>query len=961
MSSVARAQNSAEQTINLDPFEVKADSDTSYGALSSRSITAFNTQLDHLPVSADIFDQAFMNDVGSNTVEDMLQYSAGTAIVGFSGTPAQTGQPFDQRNQAYPTIRGMMTPNMQRDSLLLLGTTATSGSTALGRTNNFDLDRVEVIFGPQALLYDGGGAGGVVNTVSKQAHFNAPASASDQFRIDEYGTKYNVFDVGGGGDHVAYRLAGINATESTRRINIGDRLNGLYGQFAFRFANTTVRVSAEQTLDDWTPASYFTLNSAGDPNFKQDNGEDLVYLLATNQAGGLVNGRLNWSNVGSLRGDLFARYTVSEFAEIEADSQWTSWLSTQLSAGYSDFVNVQGQYSGSTTFYSPGATANPLPGNWTLGMSANYAYNAVWRVFRGKGLRFSALMTNPLFGGKAKSQTIVGGDYVGDRGSITPKGYYLADANWNLVPNAGAANAGRTIIPAGNWTVNDGPVQFPLFRPGAPRVTYAGQNYLLQPLNPMTPDRVTATNPLGTAIAGGAADQRPAVINEGVYATNYTNWMAGRLDTMLGVRLEHQYTYTANQGGNPNYMEITENHTFNFEVGADYHVLPWLAPYASLSNSYLIPPSQGVDPNNVPFPTSEGLGAELGVKLNDPAGKLSGSIAYYHNRASNEQFQLNAALLNDISPSGLNGRTTASGFVADTESDGVQVTLTANPVPNWRLRLSAGYANGRVQDSRSYGQIYNDQFHENAQGQVTYADGAVVYVAPTFNSKTPGYTAANAPAGSVPLTVTKMSTPSDLYYANPNLTSGQINPGSNAAKVLTTPDPTHGAVLTGAIGLPISAYQLVPSLVPGLSLPGTIPVAAAGEQTWGYPRVSANLTSVYEISRGPLKGFRFGGTVTLGWKDLSYYYFPQGLGTGGNFSPSPFSLPNIFRVDPLVAYTRRFGRVTFTSQLNIENVFNRYHVVIYPDQVTGWTNAANLTANFDQQPRSYLWTNTFKF
>jgi hypothetical protein len=213
----------------------------------------------------------------------------------------------------------------------------------------------------------------------------------------------------------------------------------------------------------------------------------------------------------------------------------------------------------------------------------------------------------------------------------------------------------------------------------------------------------------------------------------------------------------------------------------------------------------------------------------------------------------------------------------------------------------------------------------------------------------------------VPLTVTKMSTPTDLYYANPNLTNGQINAGSNAAKVLTAADPVHGAILTGTVGLPISAFQLVPSLIPGLSIPGAIPVATAGEHTIGYPEIGVDFTSVYTLDRGALKGVELGGTVRLSWKNRAYYYYPQGVGNGGGFSPVQFFQPDGAQFDPIVGYTRRFGRFTFTSTLNIQNVFNHYHVVFYPDPVTGWSNPANISAAFDQQPRTYLWTNVIRF
>src|SRR5581483_7543087 len=69
----------ADQAVLLNPLEVSEDSDKSYGALNSNSITRFNTELNKMPISADIFDQTFMNDVGVGQmgIEGMIQnYSA---------------------------------------------------------------------------------------------------------------------------------------------------------------------------------------------------------------------------------------------------------------------------------------------------------------------------------------------------------------------------------------------------------------------------------------------------------------------------------------------------------------------------------------------------------------------------------------------------------------------------------------------------------------------------------------------------------------------------------------------------------------------------------------------------------------------------------------------------------------------------------------------------------------------
>jgi hypothetical protein len=59
-------------TQNINPFEVKAGADNSYGALNSNSLTQFNTALKELPVSADIFTSDFIRDVTVVNLEELM-------------------------------------------------------------------------------------------------------------------------------------------------------------------------------------------------------------------------------------------------------------------------------------------------------------------------------------------------------------------------------------------------------------------------------------------------------------------------------------------------------------------------------------------------------------------------------------------------------------------------------------------------------------------------------------------------------------------------------------------------------------------------------------------------------------------------------------------------------------------------------------------------------------------------
>jgi hypothetical protein len=267
------------------------------------------------------------------------------------------------------------------------------------------------------------------------------------------------------------------------------------------------------------------------------------------------------------------------------------------------------------------------------------------------------------------------------------------------------------------------------------------------------------------------------------------------------------------------------------------------------------------------------------------------------------------------------------------------------------MRFSASETLGTIGTSKSYGQLYNDQFYANAAGQVTYKNGAPVFVLPVFNRNTP-VVAATA-AGATPLTIAMMNDRTSPYFANPAAVTGLINGGSNVALVLRSSDPVAGPILTGATGLPISAQQINP----GFTVPGQIPVAVAGEETVGYPKYNFNFTSMYSFSEGKLKGFRFGGTVTRSWQNRAYYYFPTGVTAGA--SRVVYFRPDLTQFNPVAGYSWKQGRFPISLQLNVSNVFNQYNVLVMPNPTTGFNGP--LIATLDNQPRTYTLSSTIGF
>ena len=171
------------------------------GYVAGRSLvgTKTNTPINETPQSVSVIGVEQIRDQKPAKFDEILRY-----------TPGVVGGTFgaDTRNDWY-IIRGFPS---QATGSFLDGLQLFETSFATWKQQPFNLERVEVLRGPSAVLYGGTGPSGLVNAVSK-----LPTAAPIRYieaGVNNFGNAYVGFDVGGpvpvavGGGQLLYRVVG---------------------------------------------------------------------------------------------------------------------------------------------------------------------------------------------------------------------------------------------------------------------------------------------------------------------------------------------------------------------------------------------------------------------------------------------------------------------------------------------------------------------------------------------------------------------------------------------------------------------------------------------------------------------------------------------------------------------------------------------------------------------------------
>lgn len=920
------AQSGDNTVVTLSPFEVTTAKDVGYESLNANSISGLNTSLLNVPVTAEIYNQQFFEDLGiSSAASALLEWASGQSP---NGKP-QNGivTPGDNIGDTPFMIRGIPSGAPRMDGFL---------SAAENFLDNTSQERTEVIRGPQSLLYGTAGASGVINFQSKAAIFGR-TSARLQLRVDEWGTFRTQLDASYAlASNLALRAAYTRGQEKYYIQFNQKKLDAWFVAAAYRpFRRLTLRGHAGiSNVFKYRPADS-NANVPGDPR----SGQSLNLLLARGNIGGLYYKPIDWSNVDAVANAAsIAAYILPNYGGT-IDLELAPRLNLRVMGGATRYNTSKAHsftIANSQGVLSPAATANPT-GKWATGGRPSYGQFGT----RQRGIRALLDAKVDLWRGRIRNSLTVGAEsttaeYLGSN----PVNFYLVDSSGNFVVNrANIANndAGRTLIPITYWSLEEGS-DFGPWNITAKEIVLNGNTYRasessLQGQVPPTPTNPGGFN--GTRVGGPTHQFTWA---KGFYASLSSEWFDNRVSLLGGFRRSFQEQW--NQDTSRLAVWAT-----TWSAGAVYHLNQYLSPYYNYSLSYA--------PNGAPggarpqsggeYPSvNNGVGNEAGLKFSLPRWRLGGSLAAYTVDVKDSA----VVLFNDsetIDPSSaINGNHQGRlAYFADYSVKGVELSMTANPTREWRMRFSFSYNSDVAGKRVALQRWYNDEFRTNAAGQVTFDNGTIATVPAV---------ASNPASSPVPLTIAMMKDPTSGYLASLDTGSGRIlNLGGRSLAALGLVGRADGRTIgTGRTGLPISAHQL------GWIPPTPEFVVIAGGDHIAIPRLTESVTVTRTFSEGRLRGFSSGLTLVGRQQQLAYYYVDI---ADGNKRKARY-IPEQLNTNLMLSYRYKFGsRYQWTTQVNLTNLLNHRDLVFIRNVGSGVVENAKMNA----VPRAWSWTNTVDF
>lgn len=608
-----------DEVFELSPFVVEAGSQRGYLAQTAVSGTALNTALKDIPISLRVVTEDFMNDTFAIDLAAAVAFVPGVTSTG------------ETREEGSFNIRGFRVNRAKRDGL-----------TALYAQDMTNVSRVEVVKGPNSILYGETSPGGIINYVTKR-----PMTQSFQ-RLDLSVGSYGFFRSqlettgpiwkGESGAMLLYRLdASYQQQDGWRDFEDGDR-TFIAPMIEWRpFPTTTVSVQYEWiSRDERQRASHHLYSTkaraewlAADDAFKAATA--FSFFNFRDQPYDAIADYFGYRFTSASR-ENYNRYEGRTIVGQFTQSLWDRRINIRASVTHTrPELDILTQQMNLLLFRSGEGqnvfTARTLFNNKET--SYQLQISARWEI------------------ANIENRTLMGAEYEESefRGQIFPA----------LTP------------------------PFHLFVPNL--ATFPPEFLPNQPITQNEQTPISATP--------GTIDSRDRM-NRAFYMSNLTTLFDGKIRLLLGGRFDVQQQYVVH-----NNTRSPRDREFIPQAGLIYSPIEPISIYASYSKSFVPMRELGsrfnpTDPRN-PFRFSLdpliGTGRELGIKMDLLDNRVSGAIALFEITYDNFVRGERISYFDDRG---------IERFFVETRQDvqavskGIEFDFTLTPLPNWQI--VTGYA-----------------------------------------------------------------------------------------------------------------------------------------------------------------------------------------------------------------------------------------------------------------------------
>lgn len=230
-SPLAGLAQATDAPVQLAPVQVVGETtDDGYHVSNTSTATRTDTPLVDVPQSITVVTRRQVLDQSAQNIADVVRYVPGVVMAQGEG------------NRETPVFRGNASTsdffvNGLRDDVQYY-------------RDLYNIERIEVLKGPNAMIFGRGGVGGVINRVTRQANWDEVREISLQ--VGSFANKRATIDVGTGfNEHVSARITALTEDSGSYRDGVNLRRDGINPTLSLRTGkDTLVTIGYEYFRDE---------------------------------------------------------------------------------------------------------------------------------------------------------------------------------------------------------------------------------------------------------------------------------------------------------------------------------------------------------------------------------------------------------------------------------------------------------------------------------------------------------------------------------------------------------------------------------------------------------------------------------------------------------------------------------------------------------------------------------------